>query len=68
MRCAGHYTGKIDSCQGDSGGPLVCNVDRRWQLIGAVSWGIGRARERFYGVYTDTVNLKSWIMSMINVM
>ena len=65
MRCAGHYTGKIDSCQGDSGGPLVCNVDGRWQLMGAVSWGIGCAREGFYGVYADILHLKSWITNVM---
>jgi secreted trypsin-like serine protease len=65
MRCAGHYTGKIDSCQGDSGGPLVCKANGKWHLTGAVSWGIGCAREGYYGVYADIVHLKSWITSTV---
>ena len=63
MRCAGYHTGKIDSCQGDSGGPLVCRVNKRWHLMGAVSWGIGCARKGYYGVYADIVHLKSWIIN-----
>ena len=65
MRCAGYHTGKIDSCQGDSGGPLVCNVNGRWHLLGAVSWGIGCAKVGYYGVYADIVHLKSWIASVV---
>ena len=65
MRCAGSNTGEIDSCQGDSGGPLVCSVNRRWHLMGAVSWGIGCARKGYYGVYADIVHLKSWITGVM---
>ena len=65
MRCAGNYTGKIDSCQGDSGGPLACSVNGRWHLMGAVSWGNGCARKGYYGVYADIVHLKTWINNVM---
>ncbi|XP_028416289.1 transmembrane protease serine 3-like [Dendronephthya gigantea] len=65
MLCAGYHTGKIDSCQGDSGGPLVCSVNRRWHLMGAVSWGVGCARKGYYGVYADIVHFKSWITNVM---
>ena len=62
MRCAGYSAGKIDACQGDSGGPLVCERDNKWHLMGAVSWGVGCAQEKAYGVYADIPALKSWVM------
>ncbi|KAH8239488.1 hypothetical protein KR032_004794 [Drosophila birchii] len=46
-----------DTCSGDSGGPLVYkNV-----LIGITSFGIGCARKRYPGVYTDIGDYVGWI-------
>ena len=66
MRCAGYAAGGIDACQGDSGGPLVCSKDDKWYLMGAVSWGIGYARPRRYGVYANMMDLKYWAQKTIN--
>lgn len=65
MKCAGFAKGGIDACQGDSGGPLVCGQGNKWHLMGAVSWGVGCAREKSYGVYADISYLKPWIIRNI---
>ncbi|XP_022111139.1 uncharacterized protein LOC110990439 [Acanthaster planci] len=54
-----------DSCFGDSGSPFAVRDDKRWFLIGLVSWGIGCARHRFPGVYTRVHRYTHWINSLI---
>ena len=70
-----HKVGSQDSeeCQtqgqADSGGPLVCRTElrqRRWHLVGAVSWGADCSHHKETpGVYAGIVNLRSWIVDTI---
>ncbi len=63
--CAGLAAGGTDSCQGDSGGPLIASYNGSIYSIGVVSYGLGCARANYYGVYSETVAVSSWINSLI---
>lgn len=65
--CAGLAEGGRDSCVGDSGGPLSVTVDGQQQQVGIVSFGIGCALPKFYGVYTDIPYFINWINQYIFV-
>ena len=53
--CAGNFTsGGVDTCQGDSGGPMFRRDNAgNFIQVGITSWGIGCARPRNPGVYTE---------------
>lgn len=65
MRCAGYAEGGVDACQGDSGGPLICRRNRKWYLMGVISWGVGCGEAGRYGVYGDVLSLKHWMKNVI---
>ncbi len=63
MLCAGFDEGKKDSCQGDSGGPFFVKEGSEYVQNGVVSWGIGCARPKAYGVYSNVNKLRGWVES-----
>ena len=65
MVCAGYLAGGIDSCSGDSGGPLVCDINNRYTVMGATSFGAGCAEANAPGVYTRITEFVPWIKSTI---
>lgn len=63
---AGRVSGGIDTCQGDSGGPLmVKNAAGTWLHAGTTSFGNGCARPGEYGIYGNTISVKTWLQSYI---
>jgi secreted trypsin-like serine protease len=62
MLCAGLPEGGQDSCQGDSGGFLGAPLGNgKYVQLGVVSWGVGCARPKLFGVYTRVGNYADWI-------
>ncbi|CRL01849.1 CLUMA_CG015146, isoform A [Clunio marinus] len=59
--CAG--ANQADSCQGDSGGPLMIQLpNKRWTVIGIVSWGVRCGEPKHPGIYTRVSNYIEWII------
>lgn len=63
--CAGVLAGGKDSCGGDSGGPLMLPLDKKYYIIGVVSYGKKCAEVGFPGVYTRVTNYVQWISDNI---
>ena len=72
--CAGGETGK-DSCSGDSGGGLFSDmnegtdkIERKWEVVGIVSFGNSRCGSGTPGVYTKVSQYLDWIKETMNKM
>jgi trypsin len=71
MFCAGLPKGGTDSCQGDSGGFLGAPIPGSkgakptFAQLGIVSWGVGCARPKLFGVYTRVANYGTWIKEIM---
>lgn len=57
----------FDEYLGDSGGPMVLQreSDKRFQLGGVISWGIGCAESNQPGVYTRISEFRDWINQIL---
>ncbi|XP_055696358.1 trypsin-1-like [Lutzomyia longipalpis] len=63
VMCAGGYDGGQDSCQGDSGAPLMVMLpNKRWVIVGIVSWGVQCGKAQRPGVYTRIDSHIDWII------
>ncbi|CAH2057798.1 unnamed protein product, partial [Iphiclides podalirius] len=63
--CAGGERGK-DACKGDSGGPLMDRDERRYRVIGVVSFGPKPCgQENRPSVYTNVYKYLPWIRSQM---
>ncbi|MFF0375020.1 S1 family peptidase [Actinoplanes missouriensis] len=63
--CAGRHG--VDTCQGDSGGPMVRrDAAGTWRQVGIVSWGLGCARDGYFGVYTQVSKFRDEIRAAIS--
>ena len=65
--CAGGERGK-DSCSADSGGGLFSDMtegtveeERRWEVVGIVSYGTNKCGNGTPGVYTRVSQYLEWI-------
>ena len=72
--CAGGEKGK-DSCKGDSGGGLFSDLingtdgkERKWQLVGIVSFGSKTCGDGKPGVYTRVSQYLPWIEQTMSKM
>ena len=66
--CAGEKG--LDSCGGDSGGPLFATTSAGTEIqVGIVSCGIGCAKQRYAGVYTEvnSPTIRSFIADVAGV-
>ncbi|XP_047476861.1 venom protease-like [Penaeus chinensis] len=62
--CAGK--GSTDSCGGDSGGPLnYLGGDKRYYVVGVVSFAVDCARPEFPGVYTRVTSYLDWLVPVL---
>ncbi|MDJ0896573.1 MAG: serine protease [Alphaproteobacteria bacterium] len=67
MLCAGLPEGGQDSCQGDSGGFLGAPLGHgQYVQLGVVSWGVGCAQPKLFGVYTRVSNYADWISEQMS--
>ena len=72
--CAGGENGK-DSCSGDSGGGLFSDmnegtdkIERKWEVVGIVSFGGNRCGSGWPGVYTKVSHYSDWIKETMDKM